>query len=103
LTKRRSSRLSISGAKVEELDIQQAADYLNVSKSTIRRWSNMGILECARINCRGDRRFTRSCLDSAIAPRRPGRPKKNREQQYLGIAGLGTEPPKGHKEWEELQ
>ncbi|MBK6911362.1 MAG: helix-turn-helix domain-containing protein [bacterium] len=58
------------------LNIQEAADYLRVSKSTLRRWCNAGILEHIRINGRGDRRFRRVHLDAVTAPCRTGRPRK---------------------------
>jgi excisionase family DNA binding protein len=57
------------------LTIQQAADMLGVSKNTLRRWCRLGILECYRINQRGDRRFTVTILQKVMTPSRPGRPK----------------------------
>ncbi len=39
------------------LTIEDAATILNVSKATIRRWTNTGLLPCSRIGKRGERRF----------------------------------------------
>ncbi|MCB1060652.1 MAG: helix-turn-helix domain-containing protein [Calditrichaeota bacterium] len=57
------------------LNIQQAAEMLGVSKNTIRRWCRIGILECIRINARGDRRFSCESLQKILIPKRTGRPK----------------------------
>ncbi|MCL4306245.1 helix-turn-helix domain-containing protein [bacterium] len=63
------------------LTIQQAADLLGVSKNTIRRWCRNGLLECIRINSRGDRRFTRESLHAVLGPKRTGRPKSLEETE----------------------
>lgn len=39
------------------LTIAEAASFLNVSKATIRRWTNDGRLRCLRIGARDERRF----------------------------------------------
>jgi len=44
------------------LTISDAATFLNVSKATIRRWTNEGRLQCLRIGARDERRFHRSEL-----------------------------------------
>lgn len=44
------------------LTMTQAADYLNVSKVTIRRWTNEGQLPCLRIGVRNERRFIEADL-----------------------------------------
>lgn len=41
------------------LTIRQVADFLHVSVSTIRRWSDTGVLKSYRIGPRGDRRYRR--------------------------------------------
>jgi len=43
----------------ELLDIRQAADFLNVSETSLRRWTNAGRLSCLRVGRRRERRFTR--------------------------------------------
>jgi len=37
--------------------IRQVADFLHVSISTVRRWSDSGILKSYRVGPRGDRRY----------------------------------------------
>jgi len=44
------------------LTIADAAAFLNVSKATIRRWTNEGRLQCLRIGARDERRFHKSEL-----------------------------------------
>jgi len=39
------------------LTVQEVARFLRVHVSTVRRWSNRGLLKSYRINPRGDRRF----------------------------------------------
>jgi excisionase family DNA binding protein len=48
------------------LTINEAAHFLSVSKTTLRRWTNQGMLKCYRIGKRGERRFTRSDLLEGI-------------------------------------
>lgn len=51
------------------LTISDAATLLNVSKATIRRWTNEGRLRCSRIGARDERRFHEADLMAVI--RRP--------------------------------
>jgi|TARA_B110000908_G_scaffold170552_1_gene230482 excisionase family DNA binding protein len=44
------------------LTISEAADLLNVSKVTIRRWTNDGRLRCSRVGSRKERRFLEADL-----------------------------------------
>jgi excisionase family DNA binding protein len=44
------------------LDIGQAAKFLNVSETSLRRWTNAGLLPCLRVGGRKERRFRRSDL-----------------------------------------
>jgi excisionase family DNA binding protein len=44
------------------LTINEAAQFLSVSKTTLRRWTNQGILKCYRIGNRAERRFAQSDL-----------------------------------------
>jgi transcriptional repressor of dcmA and dcmR len=46
----------------ELLDIGQAAAFLNVSETSLRRWTNAGQLACLRIGRKRERRFRRSEL-----------------------------------------
>jgi excisionase family DNA binding protein len=47
---------------VELLDISEAAQFLNVSETSLRRWTNAGVLPCLRIGLRRERRFRRADL-----------------------------------------
>lgn len=44
------------------LDIQEAAQFLNVSETSLRRWTNAGGLSCLRVGRRRERRFRRADL-----------------------------------------
>lgn len=48
------------------LTIEQAARYLNVSKASLRRWTNHGRLACHRVGVRRERRFARADLDAFL-------------------------------------
>lgn len=49
------------------LTLDEAAEYLRVSKTSLRRWTNSGQLECHRVGVRGERRFEREMLDTFLA------------------------------------
>jgi transcriptional repressor of dcmA and dcmR len=44
------------------LDIKQAAKVLNVTETSLRRWTNAGQLACVRVGAKRERRFRRSDL-----------------------------------------
>lgn len=46
----------------EFLNIKQAADFLNVSETSLRRWTNSGSLPCLRVGAKRERRFRRTDL-----------------------------------------
>ena len=46
----------------ELLDIGNAARFLNVSETSLRRWTNAGVLPCLRVGQRRERRFRRDDL-----------------------------------------
>ena len=48
------------------LTLDQAARYLSVSKSSLRRWTNDGRLACHRVGVRRERRFARADLDAHL-------------------------------------
>lgn len=48
------------------LTITEAATFLNVSKATIRRWTDDGRLACSRIGSRNERRFIQADLAQLI-------------------------------------
>jgi len=54
------------------LTLEEAAKYLASSKTSLRRWTNDGILACRRVGLRGERRFEREALDDFLHARSPG-------------------------------
>ncbi len=50
------------------LSIDEAARYLSVSKSSLRRWTRLGTLACMRVGARRERRFRREDLDRFLDP-----------------------------------
>jgi excisionase family DNA binding protein len=67
------------------LDIQEAAGFLNVSETSLRRWTNAGRLSCVRVGRRRERRFRRAdllaFLEHQVAPSRPS-------DRYATIEGV---------------
>lgn len=49
------------------LDIKEAADFLRVSETSLRRWTNAGRLPCVRIGGRQERRFRREDLEAFLS------------------------------------
>jgi transcriptional repressor of dcmA and dcmR len=47
---------------IELLDIREAAQFLGVSETSLRRWTNASMLPCLRIGLRRERRFRRADL-----------------------------------------
>ncbi len=66
------------------LTVSEAAEYLNVSKVTIRRWTNNGTLACVRVGVRKERRFVESELRKLISE--PG-VDVDRASTMKGISG----------------
>ena len=54
------------------LDIAEAARFLNVSETSLRRWTNSGALQCLRVGRRRERRFRRADL-LAFTEQQPSR------------------------------
>lgn len=54
------------------LNIEEAAQFLNISKTTLRRWTKIGQLPCSRVGVKGERRFLQSdlqaCINSSVSP-----------------------------------
>lgn len=44
------------------LTVREVAELFRVTPLTIKRWGNRGVLECIRINSRGDRRFEKKVV-----------------------------------------
>src|SRR5712692_8770713 len=55
----------------ELLDIREAAEFLRVSETSLRRWTNAGRLSCLRIGGRRERRFRRADLLAFIGVAAP--------------------------------
>ncbi len=49
------------------LTIEEAAQYLNVSKTSLRRWTKADRLPCLRVGVREERRFRQSDLDQFLS------------------------------------
>lgn len=58
------------------LDIKEAARFLNVSETSLRRWTNSGRLQCLRIGRRRERRFRRLDLLAFLEQPALGRPSE---------------------------
>ena len=66
----RSRLLGLGGFILEKdrlLTIEEAAQYLNISKTTLRRWTKVGTLRCSRIGVKGERRFLQKDLDACVS------------------------------------
>ncbi len=50
------------------LTIDEAARYLSVSKTSLRRWTQLGTLPCTRVGARRERRFRLEDLDALLDP-----------------------------------
>jgi transcriptional repressor of dcmA and dcmR len=74
------------------LNIKEAAEFLNVSEMTIRRWTNGGKLRCFRVGGKRERRFKSQDLHAYIEGRAIS-PKQRTIS--LGIKGL-TVPDGSH-------
>jgi excisionase family DNA binding protein len=81
-----------SADAIELLDISEAAQFLNVSETSLRRWTNDGLLPCLRIGRRRERRFRRADLlafmEQPSAPQSSG----NGEGGSMKIQNLEDEP-----------
>ena len=49
------------------LTIEEAAQFLNISKTTLRRWTKLGTLPCSRVGIKGERRFLKKDLDACLS------------------------------------
>jgi excisionase family DNA binding protein len=48
------------------LTIEEAAQFLNVSKTSLRRWTKLGTLPCVRVGARRERRFLQDDLECLL-------------------------------------
>jgi excisionase family DNA binding protein len=77
---------------IELLDISEAAEFLNVSETSLRRWTNAGILPCLRIGRRRERRFRRADLlafmEQPVAAQHPA----NTKGDTMDVRGWQKDP-----------
>jgi excisionase family DNA binding protein len=59
------------------LTIEEAAQFLGVSKTSLRRWTKDGQLSCHRIGVRAERRFDQKMLEEFLQRRGAGLPAAN--------------------------
>ena len=82
------------------LTLRQVAHFLHVSMSTVRRWSDGGMLKSYRVGPRGDRRYLRDDVlrfleESALNLRED----KGMEEDRAGLpVGEGSIPRKGARD-----
>jgi len=77
----------------ELLDIEQAAEFLNVSATSLRRWTNAGRLACLRVGRRRERRFRRGDLlafmeDQPAVGQADARPSSSSHPPHAVIDGI---------------
>ena len=81
------------GENEELLDIEQAARFLHVSETSLRRWTNAGRLACLRVGRRRERRFRRTDLLAFMEnqPAGDGSPPPLHtplEKKYVSVGGV---------------
>lgn len=72
------------------INIGEAAEFLNVSEMTVRRWTNEGSLRCYRIGGKRERRFTIKDLQDYVA-----RGTRSDEPKPVSLGFGGFEAPDG--------
>ena len=73
----------------ELLDIGNAAEFLNVSETSLRRWTNAGVLPCLRLGRRRERRFRRADL-LAFMENQPVRLTRDDQQPATTVPAART-------------
>ena len=73
------------------LTIDEAARYLGVSKTSLRRWTRLGTLACMRVGARRERRFRREDLDSILDPDRSAPLAASRASEPLAALAEAAE------------
>jgi excisionase family DNA binding protein len=74
------------------LDIGEAAQFLNVSETSLRRWTNEGLLPCLRIGRRRERRFRRADLLAFMEQPTPAQRPGDRKGDSMKTRSLEDEP-----------
>jgi excisionase family DNA binding protein len=77
---------------IELLDIREAAQFLNVSETSLRRWTNAGILPCLRIGRRRERRFRRADLVAFMEQPAVAHSQEPWRKDSMGLQDLTAEP-----------
>jgi transcriptional repressor of dcmA and dcmR len=74
------------------LDIEQAARFLNVSETSLRRWTNAGRLACLRVGRRRERRFRTADLLSFMEsqPAVPGAADPHAAEDRMLVDGVAV-------------
>lgn len=94
----------LARSEEELLSINQAAELLNVSEASLRRWTNSGKMPCYRVGTQRARRFRRddlvaflgSPLEKVSQARNVDQPNDARLQARNHVQGIGTDIEYGH-------
>jgi excisionase family DNA binding protein len=76
----------------ELLDINAAAQFLSVSETSLRRWTNAGVLPCLRVGQRRERRFRRGDLLAFMEQPAPPQLSSGRNGDFTKTEHLRDEP-----------
>lgn len=88
----------------EYLTIAEAAAFLRVSESSLRRWTNSGKLRCFRVGGRHERRFLREDLVAFMPP--GGQPEAERqaaEHQHAADRHICAFFRDGEEQWRQIR
>jgi excisionase family DNA binding protein len=77
---------------IEVLDISEAARLLNVSETSLRRWTNAGVLPCLRIGLRRERRFRPADLLAFMEQPAPAQRPSNGKGRSMKVQDSRDEP-----------
>ena len=77
---------------IELLDIREAAQFLNVSETSLRRWTNAGLLPCLRIGRRRERRFRRADLLAFMEQPAVAQSQEDWREDSMDLQELTVEP-----------
>jgi excisionase family DNA binding protein len=77
---------------IEVLDISEAAQLLNVSETSLRRWTNAGVLPCLRIGLRRQRRFRPADLLAFMEQPAPAQRPSNGKGGSMKMQDSSDEP-----------
>jgi excisionase family DNA binding protein len=77
---------------IELLDIREAAQFLSVSETSLRRWTNEGMLPCLRIGRRRERRFRRADLLAFMEQPAVAQGQETWREEPMDVEELSAEP-----------